>query len=85
MGMEYLNWEETKRNEDNTGEETKCVDGGSTSSIWGVPKEIQDLIERKNINSAKGSTLTDIWRRGTKPGTSTVYDLERLFTLHNEK
>lgn len=54
---------------------------GLSSSYYQLPegcKELQDLIEYKNMNFARGNVFKAVYRLGDKPGTDQVYDWEKV-------
>lgn len=54
---------------------------GWSSSYYRLPvnaKELQDLIEHKDMNFSQGNMFKAIWRLGEKTGTSKQYDLEKI-------
>jgi len=42
------------------------------------PKELQDLIEYRNMNFAIGNVFKACWRLGEKPGVDELYDLNKM-------
>ncbi len=63
-------------------------DGGSTS-YYKLPegaKDLQDVIEAKNMNFAIGNIFKACYRLGEKDGTSADYDLNKIiFFAQREK
>jgi hypothetical protein len=60
--------------------EIKPLTGGS-SSYYELPedaKELQDLIEFKNMNFAIANIFKAAYRLGEKPGTDRLYDLDKM-------
>ena len=54
---------------------------GLSSSYYELPegcKELQDLIEYKNMNFARGNIFKATYRLGDKPGTDQIYDYEKI-------
>lgn len=54
---------------------------GLSSSYYQLPegcKELQDLIEYKNMNFARGNVFKAAYRLGDKPGTDQIYDWEKI-------
>jgi hypothetical protein len=54
---------------------------GGSSSYYELPegcKELQDLIEYKNMNFARGNVFKAAYRLGDKPGTDQIYDWEKI-------
>jgi hypothetical protein len=54
---------------------------GWTSTYYQLPegaKEIQDLIECKNMSFAVGNIFKAAYRLGAKEGTTEVYDLDKI-------
>ena len=54
---------------------------GLSSSYYELPedcKELQDLIEYKNMNFARGNVFKAAYRLGDKPGTDQIYDWEKI-------
>ena len=54
---------------------------GWSSGYYELPegaKELQDLIEAKNMNFAIGNIFKACYRLGNKRGTSTIYDLKKI-------
>lgn len=54
---------------------------GLSSSYYELPegcKELQDLIEYKQMNFARGNIFKAAYRLGDKPGTEAIYDLEKI-------
>ena len=59
----------------------KEVPGGSTPSQYALPygaKELQDLIEHREMNFAVGNIFKACYRLGTKDGVSAEYDLNKI-------
>lgn len=59
----------------------KEVPGGSTPSQYALPpgaKELQDLIEHREMNFAVGNIFKACYRLGTKNGVSAEYDLNKI-------
>ena len=57
------------------------VPGGSTPSQYALPpeaKELQDLIEHREMNFAVGNIFKACYRLGTKSGVSAEYDLNKI-------
>lgn len=55
--------------------------GGSTPSQYALPpqaKELQDLIEHRNMNFAVGNIFKAAYRLGTKEGVTEEYDLRKI-------
>ena len=55
--------------------------GGSTPSQYALPtdaKELQDLIEHREMNFAVGNIFKACYRLGTKDGVSAEYDLNKI-------
>lgn len=55
-------------------------DGGSTSYYELPPeaRELNDLIEYKDMSFALGNIFKACWRLGEKDGTSRLYDLRKI-------
>ena len=56
-------------------------DGGSTPNQYALPesaKELQDLIEYRNMNFAIGNIFKACYRLGTKKGVKKDYDLRKI-------
>lgn len=56
-------------------------DGGSTPSQYALPadaKELQDLIEFREMNFAVGNIFKACYRLGTKDGVTAEYDLRKI-------
>jgi hypothetical protein len=54
---------------------------GLSSSYYELPegcKELQDLIEYKSMNFARGNVFKAAYRLGDKPGTDQIYDWEKI-------
>ncbi len=58
----------------------KTSNGGSTEyyKIPSTAKDLQDLIEEKNMNFAIGNIFKACYRLGEKDGTSAAYDLRKI-------
>lgn len=57
------------------------VPGGSTPQQYGLPegaKELQDLIEYRNMNFAIGNIFKACYRMGTKDTATSEYDLNKI-------
>ena len=55
--------------------------GGSTPSQYSIPsdaKELQDLIEYRNMNFAVGNIFKACYRMGLKEGVDELYDLNKI-------
>lgn len=55
--------------------------GGSTPSLYSLPegaKELQDLIEHRNMNFAVGNIFKACFRLGQKDGVDASYDLRKV-------
>lgn len=55
--------------------------GGSTPAQYGIPrgaKEIQDLIEFRDMNFAIGNIFKACYRMGYKDGVDQAYDLRKI-------
>ena len=63
--------------------------GGSTPSQYSIPsdaKELQDLIEYRNMNFAIGNIFKACYRMGLKEGADELYDLNKIiFFAKREK
>lgn len=63
--------------------------GGSTPEQYGIPegaKELQDLIEYRNMNFAVGNIFKACYRMGLKEGADEIYDLNKIiFFAKREK
>ena len=56
-------------------------DGGSTPHQYSIPsdaKELQDLIEYRNMNFAIGNIFKACYRMGRKEGADELYDLNKI-------
>ena len=56
-------------------------DGGSTPYQYSIPsdaKELQDLIEYRNMNFAVGNIFKACYRMGRKEGADELYDLNKI-------
>jgi hypothetical protein len=54
---------------------------GSDADYYKIPegaRELQDLIELRGMNFARGNIFKSCFRLGLKEGTSDVYDLEKI-------
>jgi hypothetical protein len=54
---------------------------GSNGDYYRLPeaaRELQDLIEHRNMNFAVGNIFKACYRLGSKEGTDDVYDLEKM-------
>lgn len=64
-------------------------DGGSTPHQYSIPsdaKELQDLIEYRNMNFAIGNIFKACYRMGRKEGADELYDLNKIiFFAKREK
>lgn len=64
-------------------------DGGSTPHLYSIPsdaKELQDLIEYRNMNFAIGNIFKACYRMGRKEGADELYDLNKIiFFAEREK
>ena len=64
-------------------------DGGSTPHQYSIPsdaKELQDLIEYRNMNFAIGNIFKACYRMGRKEGADELYDLNKIiFFAEREK
>ena len=61
---------------------------GLSSSYYELPegcKELQDLIEYKNMNFARGNVFKAAYRLGDKPGTDQIYDWEKIIWFANRE
>ena len=62
---------------------------GGSSEYYELPPEateLQDLIEHKNMNFAVANMFKASYRLGQKPGTSEIYDLDKIiFFAKREK
>jgi hypothetical protein len=57
------------------------VQTGWSSSYYELPpdaKEVQDLIEHRNMNFAVGNIFKAAYRLGNKKGTDRAYDLRKI-------
>lgn len=55
--------------------------GGSTPSLYALPegaKELQDLIEHRDMNFATGNIFKACYRLGQKDGVDASYDLRKI-------
>ena len=63
--------------------------GGSTPHQYSIPsdaKELQDLIEYRNMNFAIGNIFKACYRMGLKEGADELYDLNKIiFFAKREK
>ena len=63
--------------------------GGSTPYQYSIPsdaKELQDLIEYRNMNFAIGNIFKACYRMGLKEGVDELYDLNKIiFFAEREK
>lgn len=62
-------------------EKQSTVPNGWSSDYYKIPegaKELQDLIEFKNMNFAVGNCFKACWRLGSKRGTDEAYDLRKI-------
>jgi hypothetical protein len=65
----------------------KKLTGGS-SKYYQLPegcKELQDLIEYKNMNFSIANIFKAAYRLGNKPGTDEIYDLEKIVWFANRE
>jgi len=54
---------------------------GGSSSYYELPKharELQDLIEYKDMNFARGNVFKAAYRMGDKPNTEALYDWQKI-------
>lgn len=61
---------------------------GLDANYYKLPEnasELQDLIEYRNMNFACGNIFKAVWRLGSKPGTSDIYDLEKVIFFANRE
>lgn len=61
---------------------------GGSSKYYELPegcKELQDLIEYKNMNFAMANIFKATYRLGNKPGTDMIYDLEKIIWFANRE
>lgn len=61
--------------------EVEYVPGGPTPQQYGLPedaKELQDLIEYRNMNFAIGNIFKACYRMGTKDTATSEYDLNKI-------
>lgn len=61
---------------------------GLSSSYYTLPegcKELQDLIEYRDMNFARGNCFKAIYRMGDKPGTDQIYDWEKIIWFANRE
>lgn len=59
----------------------ECKPDGWSSDYYKLPenpKELQDLIEYRNMNFAIGNVFKACWRLGEKPGVDELYDLNKM-------
>lgn len=63
--------------------------GGSTPHLYSIPsdaKELQDLIEYRNMNFSVGNIFKACYRMGRKEGADELYDLNKIiFFAEREK
>ena len=67
--------------EDDKKELSEEKPGGSTPSLYALPegaKELQDLIEHRNMNFAVGNMFKACYRLGEKDGVDKAYDLRKI-------
>lgn len=67
--------------EEETVQKEGHVPGGSTPQQYGLPedaKELQDLIEYRNMNFAIGNIFKACYRMGTKDTATSEYDLNKI-------
>ena len=60
---------------------SETLPGGSTPSQYAIPeeaKELQDLIEYRNMNFAVGNIFKACYRLGIKEGVDEAYDLRKI-------
>lgn len=60
---------------------TKIKSDGSATSYYDLPegcKTLNDLIEYKDMNFARGNIFKAAYRLGEKDGAETVYDLKKI-------
>lgn len=61
---------------------------GADANYYKLPsgiQEIQDLIEFKDMNFARGNIFKAIWRMGEKEGIDDIYDLEKIIFFANRE
>jgi hypothetical protein len=61
---------------------------GSNANYYKLPSEateLQDLIEHKNMNFARGNIFKAAYRLGDKEGIDEVYDLEKIIFFANRE
>lgn len=61
--------------------ENKFVSDGGSSDYYKLPpdsKELQDLIEDRNMNFAVGNIFKAAYRLGSKAGINDLYDIEKI-------
>lgn len=54
---------------------------GADGSYYKLPEgatELQDIIEAKKMNFARGNIMKSIYRMGEKDGVDEIYDLEKI-------
>lgn len=54
---------------------------GADANYYKIPegvRELQDLIEYKNMNFARGNIFKAAFRLGSKSGIDEIYDLEKI-------
>ena len=54
---------------------------GWSSEYYELPEdatELQDLVEHKDMNFAVGNIFKAAYRLGDKPGTTSLYDLDKI-------
>lgn len=62
-------------------DEGSVKDGGSTPELYALPgdaRELQDLIEHRNMNFAIGNVFKACYRLGLKRGVGAEYDLRKI-------
>ena len=62
-------------------EPSEVKPGGSTPSLYALPegaKELQDLIEHRNMNFAVGNMFKACYRLEQKDGVDAAYDLRKI-------
>lgn len=72
--------EDTYLENDHVGHPMRTAPGWS-SDYYELPegaKELQDLIEHRNMNFAIGNIFKAAYRLGNKPGTARAYDLNKI-------
>lgn len=60
---------------------TKIKSDGGSTSYYDLPKDcetLNDLIEYKNMNFARGNIFKAVYRLGEKDGSETMYDLKKI-------